>query len=809
MYLSVNWLKDWLKLPKDLTAEKLAHDLTMSTVEVEEVIDQAASLAGVLVGKIKEIAPHPDADRLQVCQVDLGSRVDQIVCGGSNLSKGMLVAVATVGSKVKWHGEGELVTLEKVKIRGIESHGMIAAASEIGLHNLFPAKSDKEILDLTDLNPKVGADLSQALQLNDFIIDIDNKSINHRPDLWGQYGLAREVAAIYRLSLADYQVAPLKETDEIKLKVSVKDKDKCFRYLGLVIKNVKVEPSPLWLKNRLQAVGLRPINNIVDVTNYIMYELGQPMHAFDARMIEGSEIQVVSAKKGEKFITLDGTKRRLNENCLMIADSKKYVAVAGIMGGQNSEISSDTETVILESANFLASNIRRSSGFLALRSESSARFEKSLDPVLAELAIRKAAELILSLNDEAYVASHLQDINHNPFKEINLEVPENLINSRFGVEIPTKEIKDILTRLQFQVEYKNKTFFIKVPTFRATKDISIPEDIVEEVARIYGYDNIQSSLPSVFLQAPHTDVAHQVLKDLKFWMSLSQGYSEVYTYPFTNLPWVEKLNFSLNDHVKVKNTISLDQAYLNLSLLPNLLAKAEENFRFFDNIKIFEIDRIFDKKHKSVYHTDPSKKKYLPLQDKHFTGLEVSTDTGQGTFLRIKGLWESLADYFGIKLSFEKNENVFSSLVYDIKTQDVTLGQFGLLKNDLFDSGPTKVQVAWWNVNFSVLVKYINQNMIYTPLPKFPSMQRDLAIVVAEDILWEDLMKEIIKISPLLINLEPFDVFTGHGVPEGKKSIAFHLEFRSTDKTLESEDVELIIKQILEVLNKKFDSQLR
>lgn len=809
MYLSVNWLKDWLKLPKDLTAEKLAYDLTMSTVEVEEVIDQAASLAGVVVGKIKEIAPHPDADRLQVCQVDLGSRVDQIVCGGSNLTKGMLVAVATVGSKVKWHGEGELVTLEKVKIRGLESNGMIAASSEIGLSNLFSAKSDKEILDLTELNLKVGADLSQALQLNDFIIDIDNKSINHRPDLWGQYGLAREVAAIYRLHLADYQVAPLKETEEVKLKVSVKDKDKCFRYLGLVIKNVKVEPSPLWLKNRLQAVGLRPINNIVDVTNYIMYELGQPMHAFDARMIEGSEIQVVSAKKGEKFVTLDGTKRRLNENCLMIADSKKYVALAGIMGGQNSEISSDTETVVLESANFLASNIRRSSGFLALRSESSARFEKSLDPVLAELAIRKAAELILSLNDEAYVASHLQDINNNPFKEVSLVVPEELINSRFGVEIPTKEIKDILTRLQFQVEYKNKTFFIQVPTFRATKDISIPEDIVEEVARIYGYDNIQSSLPSVSLQSPHTDVAHQVLKDLKFWMSLSQGYSEVYTYPFTNVAWVEKLGLSLNDHIKVKNTISLDQAYLNLSLLPNLLSKAEENFRFFDSIKIFEIDRVFDKKHKSVYHTDPEKKKYLPLQDKHFTGLEVSGETAQATFLRIKGLWESLADYFGITLSFEKSENVFSSLVYDIKTQDVLLGQFGLLKNDLFDSGPSKVNLAWWDVNFAVLVKYINQNMTYNPLPKFPSMQRDLAIVVAESILWEDLMKEIIRLSPLLVNLEPFDVFTGHGVAEGKKSIAFHLEFRSTEKTLESEDVEEIIKQILEVLNKKFDAQLR
>ncbi|MCB9802448.1 phenylalanine--tRNA ligase subunit beta [Candidatus Nomurabacteria bacterium] len=809
MYLSVNWLKSWLKLPSDLSAQDLAHQLTMSTVEVEEVLDQSASLAGVVVGKIKELAEHPDADRLQVCQVDLGSSVEQIVCGGTNLSKGMLVAVATVGSQVKWHGEGELVTLEKVKIRGIESNGMIAASSEIGLNNLFPAKSEKEILDLSSFNLKVGQNLSQALQLNDFVIDIDNKSINHRPDLWGQYGLAREVAAIYRLKLKEYQVSELKIKEEEKLKVTVKDKDKCFRYLGLVIKNVKIAPSPWWLKVRLEAVGLRPINNIVDVTNYVMYELGQPMHAFDAKMIEGQEIQVLSAKKGEKFVTLDGVKRRLNENSLMISDGKKYVALAGIMGGQNSEISLETENIILESANFQASNIRRTSTALGLRSESSSRFEKSLDPEIAELAIKKAAELILALNEEAYVASRLVDVNNSPFSEITLSVPEDLINKRFGVVIPTKEIKDILGRLQFKVTYKNKIFEIKVPSFRATKDISIPEDIVEEVARIYGYDNIQASLPEAKIQTPQIDLAHTTTKDLRYWLSLAQEYTEVYNYPFTNVSWAEKLGLNLTEHIKVKNTISADQAYLNLSLLPNLLAKAEENFRFFDEIRIFELERVFDKNKKGVYHVDPAKKKYLPAQDKQISGVKVTVKDEQVAFLEVKGLLESLGEYLGLNFILEKTTNNFSKLVYNIKEQDVILGQFGLLKESLFDSGPTKVQVAWWQLNFSSLVKYINQNTSYQSLAKFPSVNRDLAILVGKNVLWEDLVKEIVKVSPLLINVEPFDVFMGKGVPENKKSIAFHLEFRSPEKTLESEDVEQLIKKILDILNKKFQAQIR
>lgn len=808
MYLSLDWIKEWVKLPKDIKPEKLALDLTMSTVEVEEIINKAEELDNVVVGKIEEITKHPDADRLQVCQVNMGETVEQIVCGGENLSKGMLVSVAKPGSKVKWHGQGELITLEKTKIRGVESNGMIAAAEELGLGNLFPQKSEKEIIDLSPLKLKVGQNLAEALGLDDLVIDIDNKSINHRPDLWGQYGLARELAAIYKLKLKKYLVDELKTKSEIKLKVNVQDKENCFRYMGLAISNIKVGDSPWWLKKRLESVGIRPINNIVDVTNYVMYELGQPMHAFDSKQIADNQIVVKQASKGDKFITLDGESRKLPEGALMIADESKYVAIAGIMGGQNSEISSDTTDIILESANFKAGSVRRTSTALGLRSESSARFEKSLDPLLAELAIKKAAAMILEICPEAYISSTLVDVNNNPFKEINLEVSEELINKRFGVIIPTAEIKDILKRLQFEVRYKAKKFSIRVPSFRATKDISIPEDIVEEVARIYGYDNIQATLPVVAIAKPELGISQQAQKSIKRWLSFAQAYNELYNYPFTNQEWAKKLGFEINEHIKVKNYLSPDQAYLNMSLLPNLLVRAEENLRWFDEFRLYELERIFDKRSKGAYQTDNTQTKFLPKQDKHLSGVEVSKKNKRETFLSIKGTIESLMDYLNIKVSFEEEKLDYAVLAYSIKHQGIDLGNFGLLRPDLFDSSGAKVNIAFFQINFSLLVKYINKASKYKPLPKFPAIYRDMSIVVNKKLTWEDISREVAKISPLIKSLEPFDEYVGN-MASGKKSLAFHIEFRSSDRTLLSEDIDKIMKQIKDILGKKFEANLR
>ncbi len=810
MYLSLDWIKQWVKLPKDLTPKQLALDFTMSTVEVEEVIDQSAALTGIVVGKIKELTKHPQADRLQVCQVDLGDAEEQIVCGGSNLSKGMLVAVAKVGAKVKWHGQGELVVLEEAKIRGVVSRGMICASEEIGLASLFPAKSEKEILDLSDFKLKTGQPLAEALHLNDIIIDIDNKSINHRPDLWGQYGLARELAAIYSTKFKSYELAEIKpKKEEVKLKVNVKDKAKCFRYLGVAVKNVKVSSSPWWLKTKLQAVGIRSINNIVDVTNYVMYELGQPLHAFDLRQLEGEQIEVKTAQANEEFITLDGIKRELPAEALMIADKKKYIAIAGIMGGQNSEIGLDTTDIVIESANFQASNIRRTSTALGLRSEASSRFEKSLDPRLAELAIKRAVELILELCPEAYVASSLVDVDNNPFNPITLTVPESLINDRFGAIIPHQQIKSILERLQFGVKYKSKIFTINVPSWRATKDISIPEDIVEEVARIYGYDNIKPTLPSVALQAPVMDISYQAAKEIVNWLCLAQHYDEVYTYPFTDKAWVKKLNLDLKNHLKVKNAVSPEQEFLNVSLLPNLLQKAEDNTRFFSDFKIFELQRVFDKSNTSIYHTDNQKANWLPMQDKFLSGVEVSKQPVANAWLQVKGLINSLSLHWSIDWHLEKIKLPFAAQAYELKYQDMVLGKFGLLTKELFDSNNQDLSIAWWEINFTLASKYISNNKTYEALSKYPSVNRDLAVVLDQKYLWEDIAKEVKNVSSLIVRLEPFDVFAGAGIPAGQKSLAWHLEFRSPERTLLADEVDEIMKEIVSVLEKKFQARSR
>lgn len=806
MYLSLNWVKKWLKLPKDVSNSQIALDLTMSTVEVEEVVDQATALENIVVGKIEEITKHPQADRLQVCQVNLGEYKEQIVCGGSNVSKGMLVAVAKLGSKIKWHGAGEYITLEKANIRGVESRGMIAAASEIGLDNLFPKQSEKEILDLSSFKLKIGQPLSQALGLDDIIIDIDNKSINHRPDLWGQYGLARELAAIYKINLKKYTLGELKTSNETKLKVSVEDTTNCFRYTALAIKNIKVQDSPWWLKQKLNAVGLRSINNIVDVTNYVMYDLGQPLHAFDAQQIEDHHLIVKQANLGDFLVTLDGVKRKLPKDALMIADAKKNLALAGVMGGQSSEISSNTTEIILESANFKAASVRRSSMALSLRTESSARFEKSLDPVLTELALKKATELILALCPDSFVSSSVVDINHNPFKEIVLNVPEALINKRFGVEIPTSDIKDILKRLKFDIKYKAKTFTIKVPSFRATKDISIPEDIVEEVARIYGYNNIEISLPSIRVAEPSLDISHRTKKEMKQWLVLAQQYTEVYNYAFTDIALAKKIGLTVDSHIKVKNAFSPELAYLNLSLLPNLLKKVEENLRWFDEFKIFELERVFDKSGKSAYHTDSSKNKFLPKQCQHLVGLEVSQANSRELFLTIKGLVESLMDNWQVDYTIEQVNLDYASLAFSIKSQDIVLGYFGLLADNLLD---TQVKVGFWQLDFSLLIKYIGKAKQYESLPKFPSVKRDMAIILDQSINWIDIEAEIRKASPLIQHLEPFDVFMDQEIGEHKKSLAFHLEFRSKDKTLESEDIDKLMNDILQNLGKKFKAVLR
>src|SRR3989338_5643835 len=380
MLISFNWLKQHVTLPNSATPFEVAEKLKLSTVEVEGIKHQGKHLENIVVGKILSCEKHPNADKLKVCSVDVGKEKVTIVCGGSNVADGMMVVVAKSGAKVKWHGEGDLVELKPTVIRGVESNGMICGADEVGLLELFPKKEEKEIVDLSGRKLKAGEPLAAALSLSDVIFEIDNKSLSNRPDLWGHYGIAREVAALFGREVAAYAVPEIKEGKEVKLSVKVEDEKLCPKYLAVAVSGIKIEESPAWLKERLAAVGLRPINNIVDITNFVMLDLGQPMHAFDAAQIvntkSGQKIIVRHAGDGEEFTTLDGKKHKLDSNMLVIANAEKAVALAGVMGGLASGVNDNTTSIVFESANFDAASIRRTSTKLGLRTDSSARFEK-------------------------------------------------------------------------------------------------------------------------------------------------------------------------------------------------------------------------------------------------------------------------------------------------------------------------------------------------------------------------------------------------------------------------------------------------
>ncbi|MDO9509692.1 MAG: phenylalanine--tRNA ligase subunit beta, partial [Candidatus Magasanikbacteria bacterium] len=417
MNISYNWLKKFITLPDSITPEQVAEKLKLSTVEVENIIKQGDGLDNIVVGKVLKADKHPNADKLKLCLVDVGKESLQIVCGGSNVVDGMSVAVAKVGAKVHWHGEKDLVEIVPTKIREVDSYGMICGSSEIGLEQMFPPKDEKEILDLTELKLKIGMDLKKALGLDDVVFEIDNKSLSNRPDLWGHYGIAREVAVLFPRDLKEYETTEIEEGKDIKLKVDVDDIKLCPRYMAVAVGGIKIGPSPLWLQQSLSAVGLRSINNVVDITNYIMYDLGQPLHAFDANNLKtknknSKTIIVRTANPEEEFKLLDEKVIKLTENDLVIADEEKPIALAGVMGGFDSGINDNTTTIIFESANFEPVNIRKTALRYDSRTDSSSRFEKSLDPNMNKSALEKAVEMILEFCPEAKVVSNVVDITN-------------------------------------------------------------------------------------------------------------------------------------------------------------------------------------------------------------------------------------------------------------------------------------------------------------------------------------------------------------------------------------------------------------
>lgn len=772
MYVSLDWLKDFVEIPKNIDPRDLADELTLKTAETEGVMNSGKGLEGVVVGELLEFQKHPNADKLHTAKVDIGKKEPIKLIFGEmvkmNIGDRIPVAVAPTVLPTG-------MVIEKREVRGIMSEGMLCLDQELGF-----AKEGVTIQYFP--NTKPGTPLAEALNMDDTIIEFDNKSLTHRPDLWGHYGIAREIAAIKGYKFKELKPkfnAPAKgETVDVK----IEDYDLCPRYCGLIINNIKVEDSPDWLKKRLKATGHGNHNNIVDVTNYVMTELGQPMHAFDKNYIKGGII-VRRAKKDEKITSLDDKQRKLTENMLVIADHEKPVAVAGIIGGENSEINSGTTSIILESANFNAASIRRTSTALGVRTDAVQRFEKSLDPHMAELAIKRAAELILQICPDAKIAGPITDAEKFDKKPVKIKLDTDKARSKIGVDISDKEIKKILESLQFEV---SNSFEVTVPSFRSTKDVLIEDDLIEEVARIYGYENIPASLPMLPTRLPEENTERFKKHRTRELLSYALGFNEVYNYSFYGETEIKNCSLHEKEHVKLLNYLSEDQTHLRTTLVPNLLKNLQLNIKYFDNAKIYEIGRTY----KEIGE-------YFPLEEKYIGGAVLQKGKSDDPFYKAKGAVEAFFEKFNIKKVKTVKElkacpygHPAKALTY-INKNGETLARIFVLhpqiqKNHDLDG----YSIAMFEINFTETLKLDQPLRSYKPLPKFPSILLDISVVVDRTKEIKTLREEIFKANKELIKqVDLFDIYEGENVPAGKKAVAFKISLAAPDRTLTDEDM--------------------
>ncbi len=806
MYISLNWLKDFLKIPAKLKPSDLAAELTKRTVEVEGVASQAAQFSGVVVGRVLEVMPHPNADRLRLTVVDTGQEKLNIVCGAPNVAVGQLVPIALVGTILPGGLE-----IKEAEIRGAKSEGMICAEDELGL-----GKEHAGIMVL-EKRAKLGEAFAKYLRAEDVILEIDNKSLSNRPDLLSHYGLARELSVIFNIHLKAYDqlIGKIEFPEQTgKLAVKVEDKEACPRYQAVRIDGVKIQESPTWLKDRLVAVGQRPINNIVDLTNYVMLEIGQPLHAFDAAKV--SRIVVRRARKNETIITLDGQERILTGEDLVIAVDDVPAALAGIMGGLDSGVGDGTTSLILEAANFQAATVRRTSQKLGLRSESSVRFEKSLDPNLTETAIRRFIALLKKVCPEMKVTSPLTDLGGAPVPSPAISLDLSWLDNKLGQPIPRQQVINFLDRLGFIITDKKADILeVATPSWRATKDIRSKEDLAEEVLRFYGYDNIVSQLPTETLRVPEVNRERALARRVKEFLAYKHALVEVYNYSFIGEELLTKLDIDFSHHLRLANPLSEIHSLLRRNLAPGLIANIRNNQAKAEVLGFFELGAIFSdtpgalKKEKGSEET-------LPYQEQR---LSFSlADDNPDLFGRSKGVIASL-----VQSIFGRNrETEFLPSVDLPGWADKAVAAKVMIGNHEFGLVAKVSQTAAWNLNLKkpAVIAELNFSLLtelvvgqaparWQETTKYPPVRRDIAIVVGEKILYNDLKKEIIGFSPLIRSLELFDVYSGDKLGGGLKSLAFHLEIQSAEKTLTTAEVDETENGLIAHLGNKFDARLR
>ena len=836
MLVPVEWINDYIDI-KDISTDEFCDRMIMSGSNLETCEYFGEGIKNVVVGRIEKIERHPDADKLVVCSLNVGDAeaagktedsLIQIVTGAPNVYEGAYVPVALHKSRIPgpFHGQpkhegGEKIT--KGKLRGIESFGMLCSASELGFDDKVVPIAHRDGIWILDpevyegIETKIGLDFVDALELKQAVVDFEITP--NRPDCLAQVGMAREAAATFNRSFAYPDTAIENENGEGETKdyvsVEIRNKENCRRYVARIVTDVEVKQSPWWLQKRLMYAGMRPINNIVDITNFVMLEYGQPLHAFDIKEVHGGKIIIDDAAPGEKFTTLDEAERTLTSDMLMIKDAERSIAIAGVMGGLNSEIAGDTRTIIIESANFNGDSIRTTAKKLGMRTEASVRFEKGIDPNLTEAAADRVCRLIEIIGC-GKICKGSVDEYPNPVSAKTIDIRVSRINSVLGIEISREEMVKMLEGLEIKVEGSGDIMTVTPPTIR--QDLPEEEDYIEEIARMYGYDKLPVTLPRGNNEAgmPY----ERSLRDLARESLCGMGLNEIQTYSFVSPSGVDKIGIAEDSweraFVKIINPLGEDTSVMRTVLTPNMMDVLARNYaRNISEVKAFELGNTF--------MDNPINADKLPDED---YALCIGM-YGKGIdFFSLKGIIEELLRILGVRdasLEAESEYAVYhpgrcarirvkaSEAMRNAGEEYEELGIMGEIHPDVAERyGMSGVRVYACEIMFGAILRKANTEIVYSPLPKYPSTSRDIALLVDEDMTVAEIKKVISDNGEMILeSVDLFDVYRGKQVEEGKKSLAFSLVYRDKDKTLTDEEVTKVHNGVLNALKSKLNAVLR
>ncbi len=795
MKLNRKWLNEEFVDLSHVSDKEFVETLTVFGQKVETYERMDAEIRNVVVGKVVSIVRHPNSDHMFICQVDVGKEEPvQIVTGAQNVNEGDLVPAALHNS---WLPGGVHIT--KGKLRGEKSNGMLCSFAELGLtQNDLPGAYADGIWILNDEDCKPGDDINLVIGNDDTVVDFE--ITNNRPDCYSIIGLAREAAAAFGMQMKHHEpVVNGSDAGDIYdyLDVEVPATELCNRYSSRMVANVKIGPSPKWLRQRLRANGVRPINNIVDITNYVMLEYGQPMHAFDYRYVSSGKIVVREAEEGETLTTLDGTQRNLKAGMLVIADDNKAIGLAGIMGGENSEILDDTTMVVFESANFNGTSIRQTALALGMRTEASGKFEKNLDPMMTIPAVQRACELVELLQCGDVLNGTIDIINYVP-AEKTLPLEPEKINKLLGTNISKEDMVKYLNLLEIPVEGDT----ILVPSFRP--DLNLMADIAEEVGRSYGYNEIPTTAFKTSTQGGYS--AEMKLETKAGQLCRGLGYSEIITYSFVSPAVFDQIRLSadspLRNALRIQNPLGEDTSIMRTIALPSMLEILSRNNAYHNkSVKLYELAKIYL----------PTEDQALPEEPKM---LVLGTYGANETFFTLKGELEAI--FAGLRIqkasytAVKDNPSYHPGRCAKVTVGGVDVGVMGQVHPSVAKNYGIETEVYCAEISFTKLLALQLPDATYTPLPKYPSVARDLALICAEEVTVADVENVITAAAgKLLRGVKLFDIYRGVGVPEGKKSMAFSLELRADDRTLTDTDSEGVVTKVLAALKEKLDASLR